>query len=67
VTLDHTDWLGISRFRTDYQITSSHGYLIGQSCTSLPFGDGTSCQGGIGSSPLVFTGKEGDPIRCSFR
>ena len=57
--LDHTDWLGTSRVRTDYQYTSSHGFWIGQSCTSLPFGDGLNC-----SSPnyfaLHFTGKERD-------
>lgn len=58
-TLDHTDWLGTSRVRTDWQYTSSHGFWLGQSCTSLPFGDGLDC-----NSPnyfsLHFTGKERD-------
>ncbi|HKV23101.1 MAG TPA: RHS repeat-associated core domain-containing protein [Candidatus Acidoferrum sp.] len=51
---DHTDWLGTSRLRRDLT------YGTNQKCTSLPFGDGESCRGGEGSSPLLFTGKERD-------
>ncbi len=49
----HSDWLGTERARTNL----ANG--IGESCQSLPFGDGQVCAGSD-VSPLHFTGKERD-------
>lgn len=52
-TFNHADWLGTERLRT------SVSAAIGETCTSLPFGDGLSCSG-TESSKRHFTGKERD-------
>lgn len=48
----HGDWLGTERSRTYY----GAGGAGGQQCTSLPFGDGLSCNGSE-ESTVHFTGK----------
>ncbi|MGC1618492.1 MAG: RHS repeat-associated core domain-containing protein [Candidatus Acidiferrum sp.] len=55
VFFDHTDWLGTSRLRNTQSLPTS-GY---ETCTSLPFGDGLSCNSTYASN-IHFTGKEHD-------
>lgn len=52
----HSDWLGTERVRMVYSNPN-----VPTKCTSLPFGDGFSCNGGDWS-PLHFTGKVHDGV-----
>jgi RHS repeat-associated protein len=54
-TFSHSDWLGTERFRVGMGITP-YAY---ESCSSLPFGDGLSCNNSD-ISPAHFTGKDRD-------
>src|SRR5712664_100264 len=51
----HSDWLGTERVRNQNVLPT---YL--NTCSSLPFGDGLSCQGDADLVSLHFTGKERD-------
>ena len=55
VFFDHTDWLGTARLRN----ISAYPTSQYETCTSLPFGDGLSCNSTYASN-IHFTGKEHD-------